>query len=798
MRLFGGLAIIPPCMSHMYLVSSSHLLKSAALLSLVMTSVLFLQVFNILRVVSPWARAAPSSSAKELVSLSSSRQPPLAHYTTPGYASHAFILALFPSLSQPACNIVMPSPRTPPRIRIDLLGSSHGLSPSFTLDIRGVLDQARGLPELLAENSRTIFNDTDDLYSEDGLLQDAPTFPDGHQPPRFIVNSHRAQLPFPIRPEALELGDICSDEEDAPLVLTAPTIPRMNLMIKEHLYVQKWIDTLTLDDPPKHIPWTCDKPVPDRKWVSEGSIFPADIMRSFTEQRRNAREGTEPVIPSKTQARDKEMLCTRDLRMFREASVVLRDATGTHRWTAHMPVKSADLGLDTPRAEVENADVGPSENLRDILGSPQIPIPSIPVRTVPLIETPSNVPDVPLAARRGKALSCLQLKDNLIEELEYPDIPTAFRGSPSVWSPQFDIRLPDQPFTDHPSMLANLRLKCAALASGLSAPLQSSEKGCQWPQSGVTPETPHTSLNSDEWGFTQQLASFENGFMGPFNESAQVSLSFRGQIGEITADASLLPPDECPRPTKGSGSNTKSERRFQPHSSTPAMECPVSNLSSPPEVPLPPRPALVNPATPPHVRGILKKAKSVRFEDAIIKEPEDQAPSPVPPAPEVTPKRPSPLRQSFTAASERPLTPIPNRVKTSTIPAKVIAVEVKPPSERNVPEKKSVPRPRLAPKGPIFLGKANRLSGLPALRPKDVNAQGTDRSFKPPSATSWVERPCQTACANKENAGSTAVPQAQRKQRWSTTTEANVSRGGLEGTPKSRLSTPLRNIFRFR
>jgi hypothetical protein len=76
-------------------------------------------------------------------------------------------------------------------------------------------------------------------------------FPHGHQPPLFVVNSHRAQLPFPIRLEVLELGDIYH-AKGAPPVLTTPTIPRMKMMIKERLYVQKWVVSWTCI-----ILWTC-------------------------------------------------------------------------------------------------------------------------------------------------------------------------------------------------------------------------------------------------------------------------------------------------------------------------------------------------------------------------------------------------------------------------------------------------------------------------------------------------------------------------------------------------------------
>lgn len=136
----------------------------------------------------------------------------------------------------------MPSRQLVPRIRVDLLDSSpRNLSPSSTLDIGDILCHVKSLPKLLAEDFVFEDADRDALYLEDAHLQDVPSFPTGRQPPLFIMNSHRTRLPFPIRPEAFELGDLFWDEEDSCPLLSAPTIPRMKLMIKEQLYVQKWI-----------------------------------------------------------------------------------------------------------------------------------------------------------------------------------------------------------------------------------------------------------------------------------------------------------------------------------------------------------------------------------------------------------------------------------------------------------------------------------------------------------------------------------------------------------------------------
>ncbi|KAF8555992.1 hypothetical protein OG21DRAFT_1483454 [Imleria badia] len=635
----------------------------------------------------------------------------------------------------------MPSRQSVPRIRVDLPDSSpYGLSSSSTLDIKDVLGHAKLLPKLLAEDF--VFGDADDaLYFEGGRLQDFPSFPRGCQPPLFLLHSHRLRLPFPIRPDAFELGDFCRDEEDACPLLTAPTIPRMKMMMKEQLYVQKWVDTLVPDNPPKHIPWTCEKPATKRNWVAEGSIFPADVVKSdksyFPDTKRFS------VIAD-------QVPHSRELCAHSEASAPIRASMESHTSAPRVRIKSADVKPGILRGESKA-----SYTSHRIVRTPQVPSPP----TLHLSGSPigtSSTPDAPLAARRGKALSGLKLKGCIIEHLEYPDIPTAFLGSPVVWSPRVDT-FPVPSFTDHERMLLDLKSKCAALGSGVSAYFQEPLR--------LQTELTRTSLSADEWAFTRGLATFDNSFLG----------SIDGQVArEIITDTSTCLPDAFSTPVKVPGSTARLGFAPRPHS-TPALQSPGKRSSDPPGVPLPPRPALINPSTPPHVRGILKKVKSVRFEDLTTDESENRA-SPVSPAPQVSLERPSSL--PVTLSSERPCTPVPNTAKPSggRIPVKEVL-------GKNM---KSAPGSRLPPK---------RAKANDKLAPIHVNVGNIPEPSKPTLATTF-ERPCRIAHVN-ENTNSAAVPRAQVKQKGVCITEIDVRRG-IEGTAKSRLSTPLRNIFRFR
>lgn len=437
---------------------------------------------------------------------------------------------------------------------------------------------------------------------------------------------------------------------------------------------------------------------------------------------------------------------------FSEASAPIA-STESHTSTSYVHVKPADVDPGILRGESKI-----SHTAHSIVRPSQPPSPPTLLLSGLPIRTTLTMPDAPLAVRRGKSLGGLKLKGSVIEQLEYPDIPTAFRGSPSVWSPRFEA-FPVPSFTDHQSMLLDLKLKCAALGSGMSTYVQEPH-----PQ----PEITRISLNVDEWMFTRGLVTFDD-VSGPVDG---------GVPKEIIADTSIFLPDDSSTPAKGP--SFAAHLGFAPRlHSTPALQSPVKRSSDPPGVPLPPRPALINPSTPPHVRGILKKAKSVRFEDMATKE--SQETSPVG-SPQASPERPSP--QYLAVSSRRPCTPTPNTVKPSSGPA--LAKET-PMLGRNVEEKKPAPRSRLPPKRTKANGK---------LAPIQPNVGKPPETPKSTTATTPVERPCRIAHV-KKNTNLAAVPQAQAKQKGLSVTETDVRRG-IEGTTKSRLSTPLRNIFRFR
>lgn len=446
---------------------------------------------------------------------------------------------------------------------------------------------------------------------------------------------------------------------------------------------------------------------------------------------------------------------SRELCALSGASAPTYVSTESHVSTPHLRIKSADVDPGILRGDSKT-----SHTPCRIVRTSQTPSPPALPPFGLQIETTSGMVDAPLAARRGKSLSSLKLKGGVIEHLEYPDIPTAFRGSSIVWSPRFDA-FPVPSFTDHESMLLDLKSKCAALGSGVSAYVQE-------PLRQQT-ELTGASLSIDEWAFTRGLATFDNDFLGSIDSQAPRKTS---------ADTSVFLPDDSSTPVKGVSFTARLGSVTHPHP-TPTLQSPVNRSSDPPRAPLPPRPSLVNPSTLPHVRGILKKVKSVRFEDMITKQPENRTSSVVSP-PHVSSERPPPL--PWADSSERPCTPMSNTAKPSSDSSPVKELLA-----RNIQEKKSASRSRL----PHKQAKAHD-----KLKPVYLNVGKPPETSNPTSVTTSVERPCRNAHA-KENTNTGAAPRSLAKQKGLSTTQIDVRRG-IEGTTKSRLSTPLRNIFRFR
>lgn len=529
-------------------------------------------------------------------------------------------------------------------------------------------------------------------------------------------------------------------------------------------------EKLTPQPPPRHVPWTSDKPVSRREWISEGSIFPAETIHSWT-SKKTPPGMAQPFAnwPSKITTPHS----AQSIRDDTDSAVILKECserqTGSklsvHAFESALSIsihgrkeKWAQRASDSPI--LKPCSNKTTNQLVPICGDVSLPLPQL-----------GSIPS--LAVRRGKMVSGLQLKE--VDDLKYPDLPTPLR-SPTIWSPKFDpgILSPDEElFTDHQIMLSNLRSQYAALASGISTPTTYEIKELQ-PASmdsdmySVTSKP--SSLSDDEWAFEKDLVVATEDLQGVDN----------------TPD--ILPPSSMPRIVPDRSRNSLDDRysgcvsltrsALPPRSWSEDMKISPASPNGLPRDTAPSCPVLINTFTPPCAKSILKTVKSVRFED--VRRSQD-AGFLVPPAREssTAARRPSPLRNSFTA----PLSATDaNKSGTKTGP--------KPKGDRVPVMKSCIMKSKLVPRVRL-----RRVSEVPILASVDTNVRhkvpSAPRLDKP--TTSTIGRHSHGACADKEN-GRNAPTHARKP--WSTTNENNLGISVDDGAYKNRL-TPLRNIFKF-
>ncbi|OJA09564.1 hypothetical protein AZE42_01155 [Rhizopogon vesiculosus] len=645
-----------------------------------------------------------------------------------------------------------------------------------SLDIAAVLAPAGAFENL--ELLTTSLSFTDTSSGDKCNLEDAPPFPKDHRPPIFIIQDHRAQISFAVRPGVISLGDIHADEQAARNVLSAPTIPRMNLVMKEQLFMKTWIEKLTPHRPPRHVPWTSDKPVPRQEWISEGSIFSAETIQSRTRKiphTRTAQHFANWPCPPKVTA-PHSAHCIQD---HREAAVIPKERFEHLAGSKRCPVYALESG---PDALIH----GRKEKRGQCSLVSPIPKPCSDRRTKrPYRDASRPLPQLgsipSIAIRRGKKVSCLQLKE--VDNMTYPDLPTPFRSSPTVWSPKFDsgIFSPDEElFTDHYSMLSSLRSQYAALGSGISTPVTYESQ--EWQAVSM-----HLDMNSvtsklsfstdDEWAFQKDLAVVTKDLHGPVDNTPDVPPPL--SMCKIAPDRLQNSLNDCCSsyviPIRSASPHPRSEVPFVRVSSAP--------LNDPPCTTLPSCPILIDPSIPPCVRGTLKNVKSVRFENVSHNQDTGLL---VTPAQErsTAAKRPSPLRNSFTA----PLSAADVNKSSD------MATEARPkPKGDQVPaiKKPRIMKSKLVPKSTIL--KPHHVSEVSILRRVDTNVR---REIPP---TPGLDKPAAPTIGRHSHVanenGRTILTHAPKP--WSTMNGNDLRISVHGGAPKIRLTTPLRNIFKF-
>ncbi|EGN96679.1 hypothetical protein SERLA73DRAFT_161740 [Serpula lacrymans var. lacrymans S7.3] len=720
-----------------------------------------------------------------------------------------------------------------------------------SLDIKEILEKTGDNEDLFLVSLP--FDESSD--DNDGCSQDSDIspFPSGRRPPLFTMVDHRARLLFPLPPCASTSSRTHEEYETDTVLLTAPTIPRLNLVLREEIFVDSWISSLVSTHPPGHIPWSSDRRT-QVTWTPEGSVFLSERMKGLKRRSQKHTDKTASITGINNHENNTckggiehcRTPCGSEPSAWREALVfeheITMQAVGKNtRLSLHYP---ANMDTDTASLNVGLSQPDPHVCSEPTGAKPLVPrreqgVPSLIVsNSTATITASMDLSEAPLAIRRGKEIVPLRLEENKV--IDYPGIPSAFLGSPSNYSPSFEYaNAPDEPLLDHQTMLSNLRSQCY-FPDHQASPSPPEREG-QPVHRSVSAGVPIVSLEEDEdeeeWAFAQDASPSLSGRrksifinthdavgIGPFPPSPQEE--------EINADAFCTSRDFEPlssstlvSPMATSMAVTDRRKTYRSSSALPLSNMPTTvgaPPNRPPSLPLPPRPALVSPSSPKRVRGILKKVKSVRFltpdeeESSHLKV---QVPVSSCMTPLSTLKRPSPLRQSHTPdesdtdleAPSSPTSPsiVLNKVSVQVPAIPTLSLQKKSTPKQQLPSKpsatlqrkviprhKSFDQEKLLPKEKTSLKTlsiSKRASMISPLQPVSVNV-AQQKVLRPCKSTSFGRHSVIDVVEKENEPRSASVPP--RPARWSVLNEGTLGRAVQQaGVQKKRMTTPLRNIL---
>lgn len=366
-------------------------------------------------------------------------------------------------------------------------------------------------------------------------------------------------------------------------------------------------------------------------WIPEGSIYPPDTFAKALSTARNPRRIKDilspPVMfvsgPSPMRGRSASEHRT----SFRKALVFEREITlntggKTKRWSLQVPATTMNPEMVDMMLELQNLNSFFKDGLDDLDQSvaildqqkERLEPPSLMISdshcAFPLsLESSGNlIQDTPvsLATRRGKvSLPPISVRRGTLDT-PYPSIPSAFLGSPSVYSPKFEFaNTSDDPTLDLEDMVANLRSQCVTIRAH---PQLQSHSVCH-----VKPPTPEpTDDEIDDWAFSDSL-------LGAFGSPAPSKIDESGPLGEDqrvsedsttwnSADITVSPSLVSILPGFYSPAKPSETPNTLCAPFTPLPQTPLHTASSPSS------PALtISSPSPREVRGILKSCKNVRF-----------------------------------------------------------------------------------------------------------------------------------------------------------------------------------------
>ncbi|KAG7094063.1 hypothetical protein E1B28_007683 [Marasmius oreades] len=477
-------------------------------------------------------------------------------------------------------------------------------------------------------------------------------------------------------------------EEGQMITTTIPTPPRLRTILRENLCIQRWSETIKNNcEVPGHTPWANLGNYKEIEWIPEGSIHPHDAFQAALAKVRGRRDAyssshrkPNAVLESQEDKKRTRRTTTHGS-SYRKALVFEREITldtgdEVKRWTLQVPALNmspdmVDVMMELRRLnsffKEEPDGLPPSLMISNSHSAMPLSLPST-------ASLQSSSGPTTLAVRRGnKPLPPLLTKSEvpgILEVHPYPEIPTAFRGTPTSTTPKLanfqNLHSSCKPSGDFTDMISTLRSQCATLQSRLSP------RAAHCDELETRGESSEVGLvnDEDEWSFARPLLQRYGDQIPSLDSQLTPDIPVTGNAGTSTVPGTadtgknkLFDRHACPRPLVVPSALTTIMPPFNganDHPTTPTMRVSlgpldtVSSMEKQRKIPsllmessheifrrtTPPPPRSPTPSgsmksiSPSNVisatsspRGILKRCKSVRFAESSVGDGDDGVPT---------------------------------------------------------------------------------------------------------------------------------------------------------------------------
>lgn len=571
------------------------------------------------------------------------------------------------------------------------------------------------------------------------------------------------------------------------VTITVPTPPRLRTMLQENICVKKWAVSLSLSahifffdspkqnitavKPPGHRPWGTAIRAKVSAWTPEGSMHTPEAFRGALASTRYRSGDSDCDSPVPFPARHRISGSYRDALVF-EREITLRTGDTTQRWSLQVPASSMKPEMVDMMLELRNlnsffkrsveSDTIAESVLQPCVGPPALVVSNsqsvmpLSLESSAALDRPDS-PEIflPLAERRGKKLPAQLRCEPAHLRNSYPGIPTPFLGTPSAYSPDFELSSNKRTSMNLKDMISSLRNQGTILHDKSDTLIIEEEPLVNHLPLPLTPTTPASALaDDDDWAFADGLLDRYSHSSTIGDPVAHAELRLDESLVEVvTTDIADVDDPSSRLNDNAAGESVSPELR----------PCEFPHY-----------PSIATSMSPP--RSILKRCKNVRFASL----PRDKRLSIFPIGHSIP--RPSVTATSQTQADAASEAPRPS--------LEAAGLER---SERSAP-----PRPlSLAPPVPAFVQKISRTSPRTPFRKASsppINSRPVSQPHVKPTGRHSLGGMINSADKeNKEGKGRASFsPKAVSRL---TLDENTFRRGNGNGSSKSRMPVPLRNIL---